>query len=146
MLSRVAAPRSSGATRSVAPSEARKRRASERRYVGSCNELASRHSADACDTAALLFAKSIFTARCFRPDDPPHFVESCCVSLLMVLLLAAKTESEQLGDVVPRLSPIALARMHVRRGMRIAPDAENDARSCLTSVVAPRRRRGFAGL
>jgi len=40
MLSRGAAPHSSGATRSVARNEARKRRANERRYVGSCNELA----------------------------------------------------------------------------------------------------------
>src|SRR5262249_43351456 len=40
MLSRVAAPPSSGATRSVAQNEARKRRAKGRRYVGSCNELA----------------------------------------------------------------------------------------------------------
>src|SRR5262245_458314 len=40
MLSRVAAPPSSRATRRVARNEARKRRASERRYVGSCNELA----------------------------------------------------------------------------------------------------------
>ena len=39
MLSRVAAPPSSGATRSVARTERRKPRASERRYVGSCNEL-----------------------------------------------------------------------------------------------------------
>src|SRR5205085_2540463 len=39
MLSRVAAPQSSRATRSVAQNEARKRRASERRYVGSCMEL-----------------------------------------------------------------------------------------------------------
>ncbi len=39
MLSRVAAPRSSSATRRVARNEARKRRASERRYVGSCMEL-----------------------------------------------------------------------------------------------------------
>jgi DNA-directed RNA polymerase subunit RPC12/RpoP len=39
MLSRVAAPPSGRATRSVAQSEARKRRANERRYVGSCNEL-----------------------------------------------------------------------------------------------------------
>src|ERR1051325_4427915 len=42
MLSRVAAPHSSSATRSVALNEARKRRASERRYVGSCNELCRR--------------------------------------------------------------------------------------------------------
>src|ERR1041385_63833 len=41
MLSRVAAPPSSRGARRVARSEARKRRASERRYVGSCNELAS---------------------------------------------------------------------------------------------------------
>ena len=40
MLSRAAAPPSSRATRSVARSEARKRRASGRRCVGSCNELA----------------------------------------------------------------------------------------------------------
>jgi hypothetical protein len=39
MLSRGAAPPPSRATRSVAQSEARKRRASERRYVGSCTEL-----------------------------------------------------------------------------------------------------------
>src|SRR5262249_35638368 len=44
MLSRVAAPPSSRATRSVARTERRKPRANERRYVGSCNELAgSRH-------------------------------------------------------------------------------------------------------
>ena len=35
MLSRVAAPLSSSVTRSVARNEARKRRANERRYVGS---------------------------------------------------------------------------------------------------------------
>src|SRR5262245_45545543 len=40
MLSRGAAPPSGRATRSVAQNEARKRRASKRRYVGSCNELA----------------------------------------------------------------------------------------------------------
>ena len=40
MLSRGAAPHSSRATRSVARNERRKPRASERRYVGSCNELA----------------------------------------------------------------------------------------------------------
>src|SRR5262249_12440791 len=39
MLSRGAAPPSGGATRSVAQNERRKPRASERRYVGSCNEL-----------------------------------------------------------------------------------------------------------
>jgi len=39
MLSRGAAPHSSSATRSVAQNKARKRRANERRYVGSCNEL-----------------------------------------------------------------------------------------------------------
>ena len=40
MLSRVAAPPSGSATHSVAQNERRKPRASERRYVGSCNELA----------------------------------------------------------------------------------------------------------
>src|SRR5262245_42082901 len=44
MLSRVAAPPSGSATQSVAQNEARKRRANERRYVGSCNEL-GRHAA-----------------------------------------------------------------------------------------------------
>jgi hypothetical protein len=47
MLSRVAAPRSGGATRSVAQNERRKPRANERRYVGSCNELGATRRGDA---------------------------------------------------------------------------------------------------
>src|SRR5262249_61461037 len=47
MLSRVAAPPSSRATRSVARSERRKPRASKRRYVGSCNELGAGFTRDA---------------------------------------------------------------------------------------------------
>src|SRR5438105_4343097 len=43
-LSRHVPSLSGGATRSVAPSEARKRRASERHVVGCCEELARRHS------------------------------------------------------------------------------------------------------
>src|SRR5689334_6574890 len=49
MLSRGAAPPPGSATRSVARNERRKPRASERRYVGSCNELGGRHESDPAD-------------------------------------------------------------------------------------------------